>query len=104
MAYKSLQEHSITEPLLRKIRKNRSEYLQQLSILSSLPGVGSKLAQRMLEEFNTPSRALNASSAELAKIPGFGVARAQRLRKVLDKKFAETLAEDQSTLLEHMKF
>jgi DNA excision repair protein ERCC-4 len=103
MAYKSLQENSIAEPLLRKIRKNRSEYLQQLSILSSLPGVGSKLAQRMLEEFNTPSRALNASTAELAKIHGFGVVRAQRLRKVLDKKFAETFAEDQSTLLEHMK-
>lgn len=103
MAYKASQENSISEPLLRKIRKNRSEYLQQLSILSSLPGVGSKLAQRMLEEFNTPSRALNASTAELAKIPGFGVARAQRLRKVLDKKFAETFAEDQSTLLEHMK-
>lgn len=103
MAYKSSHENSISEPLLRKIRKNRSEYLQQLSILSSLPGVGSKLAQRMLEEFNTPSRALNASTAELAKIPGFGVVRAQRLRKVLDKKFAETFAEDQSTLLEHMK-
>lgn len=103
MAYKASQENSINEPLLRKIRKNRSEYLQQLSILSSLPGVGSKLAQRMLEEFNTPSRALNASTAELAKIPGFGVVRAQRLRKVLDKKFAETFAEDQSTLLEHMK-
>jgi DNA excision repair protein ERCC-4 len=103
MAYKASQENSINEPLLRKIRKNRSEYLQQLSILSSLPGVGSKLAQRMLEEFNTPSRALNASTAELAKIPGFGVVRAQRLRKLLDKKFAETFAEDQSTLLEHMK-
>jgi DNA excision repair protein ERCC-4 len=103
MAYKASQENSINEPLLRKIRKNRSEYLQQLSILSSLPGVGSKLAQRMLEEFNTPSRALNASTAELAKIPGFGVVRAQRLRKVLDKKFAETFTEDQSTLLEHMK-
>jgi DNA excision repair protein ERCC-4 len=103
MAYKASQENSINEPLLRKIRKNRSEYLQQLSILSSLPGVGSKLAKRMLEEFNSPSRALNASTAELAKIPGFGVVRAQRLRKVLDKKFAETFAEDQSTLLEHMK-
>jgi DNA excision repair protein ERCC-4 len=56
----------------------------------------------MLKEFNTPSRALNATTAELAKIPGFGVVRAQRLRKVLDKKFAESSAEDQGTLLEHM--
>jgi ERCC4-type nuclease len=38
----------------------------------------------MLERFKTPYRALNASAAELATIPGFGLARAQRLRKILD--------------------
>lgn len=74
-------------PLLKKIRKENPVYLQQLSILSSVPGVGDKLAIRMLEKFKTPYRALNASAAELAAIPGFGMARAQRLRKILD--FAE---------------
>jgi len=53
-------------------------------VLSSVPGVGDKLAARMLEKFKTPQRALNASAAELATIPGFGLARAQRLRKILD--------------------
>jgi DNA excision repair protein ERCC-4 len=103
MTRKSLQERSVAEPLLRKIRKNRSDYLQQLSVLSSLPGVGSKLAGRMLTQFNTPRRALNASSAELAKIPGFGVARAQRVRKILDKKFTDIDSDDQPTLLEHLE-
>jgi DNA excision repair protein ERCC-4 len=102
MARKSLQERSVNEPLLKKIRKNRSEYLQQLSVLTSLPGVGPKLAGRMLGEFNTPRRALNASSAELAKISGFGFARAQRVRKILDKKFTE-IEGDQLTLLEHLE-
>jgi len=102
MARKSLQERSVNEPLLKKIRKNRSEYLQQLSVLTSLPGVGTKLAGRMLGEFNTPRRALNASSAELAKISGFGVARAQRIRKILDKKFTD-IDGDQLTLLEHLE-
>ena len=69
-------------PLLRKIRKQTSEQIQQLSVLSSLPGVGGMFAVKMLNEFNTPKRALNASAAELAKIPGFGTARAQRIRKI----------------------
>jgi DNA excision repair protein ERCC-4 len=52
--------------------------------LSSVPGVGEKLAARMLEKFKTPKRALTASAAELATIPGFGLARAERVRKILD--------------------
>ena len=103
MAYKSLQERSDDGPLLRKIKKNKQEYLQQLSVLSSLPGVGSKLGARMLEEFNTPKRALNASVAELAKIPGFGRIRAQKVREILDKKSRKSDGEGQPTLLEHMK-
>jgi DNA excision repair protein ERCC-4 len=90
-------------PLLRKIRKQTSEQIQQLSILSSLPGVGGMFAVKMLKEFNTPKRALNASAAELAKIPGFGTVRAQRIRKILDNAYNEVDAENQKTLLEHLK-
>jgi DNA excision repair protein ERCC-4 len=81
---KSLREGKATGPLLRKIKKENPVYIQQLSVLSSVPGVGEKLAVRMLEKFKTPKRALNASAAELATIPGFGLARAERVRKILD--------------------
>ena len=90
-------------PLLRKIKKQTSEQIQQLSVLSSLPGVGGMLAVKMLKEFNTPKRALNASAAELAKIPGFGTARAQRIRKILDNAYHDSDEENQKTLLEHLK-
>ena len=90
-------------PLLRKIRKQTSEQIQQLSVLSSLPGVGGMFAVKMLKEFNTPKRALNASAAELAKIPGFGTARAQRIRKILDNAYEDVDQESQKTLLEHLK-
>ena len=90
-------------PLLRKIRKQTSEQIQQLSVLSSLPGVGGLFAVKMLKEFNTPKRALNASAAELAKIPGFGTARAQRIRKILDNAYEDVDQESQKTLLEHLK-
>ena len=90
-------------PLLRKIRKQTSEQIQQLSVLSSLPGVGGMFAVKMLKEFNTPKKALNASAAELAKIPGFGTARAQRIRKILDNVYEDVDQESQKTLLEHLK-
>lgn len=83
MANKGLQS-KVSGPLLKKIRKENPFYLQQLSVLSSVPGVGDKLAARMLDKFKTPQRALTATAAELATIPGFGLARAQRVRKVLD--------------------
>jgi DNA excision repair protein ERCC-4 len=81
---RSLREGKATGPLLRKIRKENPIYIQQLSVLASLPGVGEKLAARMLKKFHTPIRALNASAAELATVPGFGLARAERVRKILN--------------------
>ncbi len=90
-------------PLLRKIRKQTSEQIQQLSVLSSLPGVGGMFAVKMLKEFSTPKRALNASAAELAKIPGFGTVRGQRIRKILDNAYHDANEENQKTLLEHLK-
>ena len=81
---RSLQEAKTTGPLLRKIKKENPIQIQQLSVLASLPGVGEKLAARMLKKFHTPIRALNASAAELATIPGFGLTRAERVRKVLN--------------------
>jgi len=81
---RSLQEGKAKGPLLRKIKKENPIYIQQLSVLASLPGVGEKLAARMLKKFDTPIRALNATAAELSIIPGFGLMRAERMRKVLD--------------------
>jgi DNA excision repair protein ERCC-4 len=81
---RSLREGKAKGPLLRKIKKENPVYIQQLSVLASLPGVGEKLAARMLKKFDTPIRALNASAAELSIIPGFGLTRAERIRRVLD--------------------
>ena len=97
---KSLQEGRSSGPLLKRIKKNNPIYIQQLSILSSLPGIGDKLAVRMLEKFRTPQRALSASIAELARIPGFGNARAEKIRKILDYQNNDKMELNQKTLLE----
>jgi DNA excision repair protein ERCC-4 len=67
-----------------------------------LPGIGDKLAVRMLEKFGTPQRALNASVAELARIPGFGTARAEKMRKILDYSHNDRIQLTQRTLLDRM--
>src|SRR2546422_10490929 len=52
------RQGNIKGPFLKKIRKSGDLGRQQLSILSSLPGVGEKLAARMLERFGSPCNSL----------------------------------------------
>lgn len=92
------RQGTVKGPFLKKIRKSGDLQQQQLSILSSLPGVGEKLASRMLEKFGSPSSSLNASSLELSKINGMGESRAQKIRKILDAESKNEKKTDQKTL------
>jgi DNA excision repair protein ERCC-4 len=76
-------------PLIKRMEKKTSLQEQQLQIISSLPGIGSKLAERLLLAFGNPKRILNARVAELARVEGLGLARAEKIREVLDKEFSE---------------
>ncbi|MDE1827311.1 MAG: heavy metal resistance protein CzcA [Thaumarchaeota archaeon] len=92
------RQGAVKGPFLKKIRKSGNLKQQQLSILCSLPGVGEKLATRMLEKFGSTSNSLNASSVELSKINGMGEARAQKIRKILDAQDKDEKKTDQKTL------
>jgi len=92
------RQGTIKGPFLKKIRKSGDLKQQQLSILCSLPGVGEKLATRMLEKFGSTSNSLNASYVELSKISGMGEARAQKIRKILDAQTKAGKTTDQKTL------
>ncbi|MGH9951148.1 MAG: ERCC4 domain-containing protein [Nitrososphaeraceae archaeon] len=105
-------EGSPDGPLLRRIRKQNPFYIQQLSVLSSLPGVGDKTAIRMLKKFNTPIRTLTASVAELSMIAGLGTNRAIRIRRLLDyssptkdvqNEIQKTLGDTDESLGEQLK-
>jgi len=71
-------------PLIRK--KLRAETLErtQLQLVSSLPGIGPKLADRALKRFGTVRRVFSASVAELSLVDGIGRTKAERVAKVLD--------------------
>jgi len=87
-------------PFLKKIRKSDDLQKQQLAALSSLPGIGEKLAIRMLEKFGSPLRALNATSPELAKVQGLGETRAKKIKKMLETKSKYQKKSSQKTLHE----
>jgi DNA excision repair protein ERCC-4 len=90
---------TINGPLIKRIKKGNHIQLQQLSILSSLPGVGDKLAIKLLKKFGTPSRAINASISELSLIPGFGKARAEKVKKILNSDLNDDNSKNQQEKL-----
>jgi DNA excision repair protein ERCC-4 len=86
-------------PLLKKIKKSNPFYIQQLYVLTSLPGIGTKLATRLLDKFHSPKNVLNASIAELARVPGLGNMRAEKIRKILDTYISNDLVTNSQTRL-----
>ena len=90
---------TINGPLIKRIKKGNHVQLQQLSILSSLPGVGDKLAIKLLKKFGTPSRAINASISELSLIPSFGKARAEKVKKILNSNLNDNNPKNQQETL-----
>ena len=85
-------------PFLKKIKKSNDTQKQQISVLSSLPGVGEKTAIRMLEKFGTPLKFLSASTTDLSKITGLGKSRALKIKKMLEVKSKHTKPSNQKTL------
>jgi DNA excision repair protein ERCC-4 len=66
--------------------KAKDEAQQQLYFVSALPGVGMKLAKRMLGRYGTPRRVVSLTEAQFAMIPGVGAKRASKIAHVLDTK------------------
>ena len=92
------RQGNVKGPFLKKIKKSGDLHRQQLSVLCSLPGVGEKLATRMLERFGSTCNSLNASIADLSKIQGLGEARAQKIRRILDAEIKSNKKTGQKTL------
>lgn len=85
-------------PFLKKIRKSTDVQRQQLSVLCSLPGVGEKLAIRMLEKFGSPLKVLSSTTSDLGKVEGLGKTRAEKIKKMLESKSKYLKESNQKTL------
>lgn len=56
----------------------------RLAVLSNLPGVGPKLAKRLLDHFGSLRKVFSASAAELTLVEGIGRVKAARIVEVLE--------------------
>ena len=92
------KKESIKGPFLKKIKKSNNIQKQQLSVLCSLPGIGEKIAIRILEKYDSPFIALSATSKELGKIPGLGETRAKKIKSMLENKSKYKKISKQKTL------
>ncbi len=92
------KREATTGPFLKKIRKSTDLQRQQLSVLCSLPGVGEKIAVRMLEKFGSPLKVLDANTNDLAKVEGLGRTRAEKIKKMLEAKSKFLKTSNQKTL------
>jgi ERCC4-related helicase len=78
--YKEFSFHS-SKPLTLK---EQQEYL-----ISSLPGIGPKLAKPLLEKFGSPEKVLGASLEELQEIDLIGKKKAQAVRDIIEGKYEQ---------------
>jgi DNA excision repair protein ERCC-4 len=87
-AIAALAQHSRARPLppgaISPAPKGNDEQQQQLYLVSALPGVGIKLAKRMLSRFGTPRKIMNLTESQLALVQGLGGKRAARIARMLD--------------------
>lgn len=69
--------------------KSKSLSQQQVYLVSSLPNIGGRLAQRLLSKYGTPRRVMNLTSGELSMTPGIGWKRAERIKQLLDSRYSK---------------
>ncbi len=70
----------------------------QVYIIESFPGIGAKTAERILEHFGSIERFVNASIAELSKIPGVGEKRAELIKMILKSQYKPGSARRKGSL------
>jgi DNA excision repair protein ERCC-4 len=69
--------------------KAKSVPLQQLYLVSAMPGVGRKLAERLLAKYGTPRKVMSLTPGELALTAGIGWKRAEKIKEMMDTRFTK---------------
>jgi DNA excision repair protein ERCC-4 len=82
------------------VRKPRSRELSrlQLSVLSSLPGIGLQIAGQLLGHFGSLRKVFSASTTEIAVGAGLGRSKALSLTKLLDSRYKSSRTVTQTSL------
>ena len=93
MALAELLTHARAKPLAKMPSelppKSKSVPQQQLYQVSSMPGKGRKLAEKLLSKYGTPRRVMSLTAGELAMTLGIGWKKAERIKGVMDATFTK---------------
>lgn len=79
------QEENEREVAVRGERTPKSEKDLQKFLVAGLPGINTKIAERLLEEFNTVQKIFTVSEDELKEVEGIGEKKAERIRELLKR-------------------
>ena len=82
-----LTSNKSTEPIIIERKKFGKLCERQLHIIASLPGIGSKLSDRLLKRFGTIRSVFQASQQSIAEVEGVGKSKAQKIRTLLDASY-----------------
>jgi DNA excision repair protein ERCC-4 len=77
-------------PFIQKKLKTVSLEKAQLSLVSNLPSIGPKLADRALKRFGTVRKVFNASIAEFSSVDGIGRKKSEKISALLDACYRPT--------------
>jgi DNA excision repair protein ERCC-4 len=91
LAIAELLSHARAKPLARMPSelppKAKSVPQQQLYLVSAMPGIGRKLAEKLLSKYGTPRRVMGLTTGELAMTQGIGWKKAERIKEMMDTTF-----------------
>jgi len=92
-AIAELLSHARAKPLARMPSelppKAKSIPQQQLYLVSAMPGIGRKLAEKLLSKYGTPRRVMGLTAGELAMTQGIGWKKAERIKNMMDATFTK---------------
>jgi Fanconi anemia group M protein len=72
---------------VRSVDGSKDPQEQLLFVAAGLPGVNTKLAERLMEEFETLERLFSANEADLKGVEGIGEGKAEKIRTVVSRKY-----------------
>jgi ERCC4-type nuclease len=87
-------------PVVKRLPRVEETERMQLQMVSALPGIGLKLADRLLRDFETVRKVFAASIAEVSSTRGIGKVTAYNIAKFLGASYRPFLERPQQLRLE----
>ena len=78
----------VTGPIVRGKPRIEDLRAMQIHIVASLPGIGPKLADRLLRRFKSVRRVFMATAAELSTVSGISRKASHRIKRILDASYS----------------